>query len=571
MVTKLPKVDVVTVGVGWMGAIVALELTKAGYKVVGLERGKDRSIADNLHQHDELRYGYGLRAELLRDPAKDTFTHRHNENQSARPFRSKMSVTMGVDVGGSGSHWQGQAIRFYPYDFEIRSKTIERYGVGRIENWMALQDWGITYDEIEPYYDKMEKTLGVSGEEDPVGVKRSNPYPNPPMPDTPLLKLFREAAKSSGYHPFSSPGAIATESYKNPDGAQYGACQYCAYCMFFSCEYGAKADPAVHVVPLAKKTGNYEVRTHAYVKRILYNGNKATGVLYVDTQTGEEFEQPAEIVALTAFQMNNVRLLLLSGIGKPYNPKNGTGVIGRNYTDHTLYPASVGYFEDKKFNLYAGSGSNVIAVTDFAGDNVDHTKLDYLHGIQITCSQLGLLPIGYYSTVPYGTPTWGKEFKKNLLHYTYRNVVLSGQIGFIPSKYNYLDLDPTYTDEYGDPLIRITNDYTDNDKKLAQLVLDKQEELLKAMGVDILDKGIVPEHPHQFIGTHTAGGAIMGEDPETSAVNSYMQMWDMDNLFVCGASAFPHHGVGNPTNTAGALTYRAAEGMIEYLKNGGSQ
>lgn len=194
---------------------------------------------------------------------------------------------------------------------------------------MTLQDWGITYDQLEPYYDRFEKTAGISGEENPLGGKRSDKYPTPPMKKTPAMQMFEKATKNLKLHPFMMPSANLSESYKNPDGIQRAACQYCGFCERFGCEYGAKADPVVTVIPVANKTGNFEIRTHSNVRRILKTGNKATGVLYTDVTTGEDIEQPADIVVVTSYVFNNIRLLLQSGIGKPYDPNTGTGVIGK--------------------------------------------------------------------------------------------------------------------------------------------------------------------------------------------------------------------------------------------------
>ena len=410
---------------------------------------------------------------------------------------------------------------------------------------------------------------GVSGEVDPLAGPRSIDYPTPPLKKLTQMKLFHEAAEKLGYHPYVVPTGNVSEAYTNPDGETLNACQYCAFCGNYGCEYGAKADPIVTVIPTAKKTGNFELRTNSIVTRILYDGDKATGVLYKDTRTGEEFEQPADVVALTSYIFNNVRLLLLSGIGRQYNPKTGTGMIGKNYTDHHTITGAIAYFEDKKFNSYIGTGALGSAYNDFNADNFDHSDIDFIHGGQIEMHLMGNEPIAN-NPVPFGTPMWGKEFKENSIHYYHRNVIIVSQRAILPHKDHYLDLDPTYKDDYGDPLIRVTFDYTEMDHKRNEFLVEKCAEVAKEMGADIID--IIPMAEHfggRFTFQHDAGGVIMGANPETSAVNNYLQMWDVDNLFVCGASAFPHFGPTNPTPTVAALTYRATEGMIEFLKNGG--
>src|SRR3954468_7944844 len=186
MATKLPKVPVVIVGMGWAGGIIASELTKAGVKVVGIERGKDRTTSDYLMGHDELRYQH--RTELMQDLSKETITSRNNKNMTALPMRSYGTFIVGDGVGGAGSHWNGQTYRFLPYDFEIKTLTEKKYGANKIKPEYTVQDWGITYDEIEPYYDKFEKMAGISGETVEKYGKRTNPYPTGPMVKTPIMK-----------------------------------------------------------------------------------------------------------------------------------------------------------------------------------------------------------------------------------------------------------------------------------------------------------------------------------------------------------------------------------------------
>ena len=568
MVTKLPKVDVVTIGVGWSAGIIAAELTKQGKKVVGLERGKDRKTEDYYMAHDELRYA--VRHEMMQDLSKETITFRNNDKMRSLPMRSYGSFLLGVGVGGSGAHWNGQNFRFLPYDFELRSKTIEKYGLDKIPADMTIQDWGITYDEIEPYYDQYEKMAGISGEDNPLGGKRSNPYPTPAMKKSEAMRLFDDATKKMGYHPYVQPSANLSENYTNPDGISRAACQYCGFCERFGCEYGAKAEPGVTVLPVAKATGNFEVRPHSEVRRILYSNGKATGVLYTDLTTGEEFEQPADVVVLSGYVFTNVRLLLLSGIGRPYNPATGTGVIGKNYAYQIRKGRATGFFDEHKFNNFAGAGGLGMIIDDFNGDNFDHSDLDFIHGGMIILGQTGQRPIAN-NQVPSGTKSWGKEFKDASLKYTNASLTVSGEGASMAYKQHFLDLDPVYKDEFGDPLVRITFDFEEQDRQLTAYLADKCEAILKEMGADHIDtsRDLGPYNVAEYQSTHNTGGVIMGADPETSAVNNYSQMWDVENLFVVGASSFPQNAGYNPTGTVGALSYRAAEGILKYMEKGG--
>jgi len=568
MAKTLPKTDVVIVGVGWAGGIIAAELTKKGVNVVGLERGKDRKTEDYFMVHDELRYS--IRYEMMQDLSKETITFRSNENIRALPMRQYGSFLLGDGLGGSGVHWNGQIYRFLPYDFEIRSKTIERYGKNKIPPEMTIQDWGITYDELEPYYDTFDKLTGVSGEENPLGGKRTNPYPTPPMKKTPSMQMFADAATKMKLHPYMMPSGNLSETYTNPDGITRAACQYCGYCERFGCEFGAKADPVVTVIPVANKTGKFELRTHSNVRRVLHKGGKATGVMYVDVTTGEEIIQPADIVVLTSYVFNNTRLLLMSDLGKKYDPASGNGVIGKNYAYQVVKGSAIGFFENKQFNNFAGAGALGISIDDYNGDNFDHSDLKFIHGGVITLSQTGARPIAS-NTVPSGTATWGAEFKKQSIHYANRTAAIGTQGSSMAFKHHYLDLDPTYKDAFGDPLMRITFDFEDQDRELAVFLASRCSDIMKEMGADKIDylKELAPYEITAYQSTHNTGGVIMGADPGTSAVNTFSQMWDADNVFVVGASSFPQNGGYNPTSTLGALAYRTAEGIMKYREKGG--
>ncbi|UYZ00950.1 GMC family oxidoreductase [Peribacillus frigoritolerans] len=569
MAKKLPKVPVVVVGMGWAGGIIASELTKAGIKVIGLERGKERDMSDYLMVHDELRFQH--REELMQDLSKETITHRNNQKMRALPMRNYGTFIVGEGLGGAGSHWNGQTYRFLPYDFEIKSLTEKRYGKNKIKSDYPIQDWGITYDQIEPYYDTFEKMAGISGETVKLYGKRSNPYPTGPMIKTPVLAEFEQAAKKLGYKPYMIPSANLSENYENPDGISRSACQYCAFCENFGCEYGAKADPVVTVIPVAKKTGNLDLRTYSNVTRILNDGTKATGVIYVDTFTGEEFEQPAEVVVLASYVFNNVRLLLNSNLGIPYDSKTRNGVIGKNYCYQVSSGYSSLYYNDREFNIYGGAGALGIEIAEFTGDNFDHSDVNFLHGAGIRTTQYGNRPIANNNS-PIGTPSWGAEFKKQSIKYANSILQVKSQGASMPHIQNYLDLDPTYKDVYGMPLLRMTYDYTAQDRELVKYMAKVTRSIAKKMGPDHIDT--VAEQADFNVNTdtntHNTGGVIMGADPKNSAVNTYLQMWDAENVFVAGSSAFPHNSSFNPTGTLGAFSYRAAEGIVKYLKKGGS-
>lgn len=568
MAITMDKVDVVVIGVGWTGGIIAAECAKAGLKVRGLERGGARSTADYVMVHDEYRYA--IRYELMQDLSRETITFRNNRKMRALPMRQMGSFLLGEGLGGSGTHWNGMTYRFLPYDFQIKTMTEKKYGKNKLPAEYLIQDWGITYDELEPYFTKFDKTIGLSGEDkNPFWGKRSEEFPTPPMKRTPILKKFEDATTSLGYHPYMVPSANLSQPYENPDGESIGACQYCGFCERFGCEYGAKSSPEVTVVPTAMKTNNFELTVHANVVEIMKSGNKVTGVRYIDTQSGAEYIQPAEMVILTSYVLNNAKLLMVSKIGEQYNPDTGRGTLGKNY-GYQIEPGTTGFFEEP-MNVFMGAGALGMTIDDFNGDSFDHSDVDFIHGASITLSQTGVRPI-QTNPVPPDVPVWGAEFKKeSILNYP-RTLSVYGQGASMPHRENFLSLDPDYRDAYGLPLLQMTYNFTDQDRNLHKYITDRTAEIMKEMGAKtvvpggpISDYDIVP-----YQSTHNTGGTTMGDDPATSVVNNYLQHWDAENLFVVGAGNFAHNGGYNPTATVGALAYRAAEGIIKYSKSGGS-
>ena len=213
MATRLKEVDAVMVGMGWTGAIMAREFTKAGLNVVGLERGQDRIPGNDFmlpSLRDELRYA--ARLELMQDNSIDTITFRNASDEFALPIRRFGAFLPGEGVGGSGNHWGGLHWRFLPTDFRIRSLLAERYGASAIPDDMTITDWPVTYDELEPHYDRFDKLCGVSGKAGNLRGQiveggnvfegpRSDEYPNKPLKSSAGGLLMAEAAKSLGYHP----------------------------------------------------------------------------------------------------------------------------------------------------------------------------------------------------------------------------------------------------------------------------------------------------------------------------------------------------------------------------------
>lgn len=583
MATKLPKTDAVIIGLGWAGSIIANELTDEGLDVVALERGPWRDTATDFNvasAADELRYSQ--RQDLMLRTAQNTITMRNNPSQTALPMRNWGSFHPGNGTGGAGNHWAGITFRFQPEEFRLKSYLTEKYGSAAMPEELTLQDWGTDWSEMEPFYDAFDKVAGTSGKAgnlkgeiqdggNPFEGARSSEYPTRPLKQPYGPMLFAEAARNLGYKAFPVPSALISEPYTNSLGVTMGPCTFCGFCTNYGCANYSKASAITTILPALVRKSNFTARTNSEVLRIVMDptGKKAIGVVFVDT-SGNEWEQPADLVVVTAFTFENVRLMLISGVGTPYDPISNTGTTGRNYAYQTANGVQL-FFDDKNFNPFIGAGAVGMGIDEFNNDNFDHTGLGFFGGGSTRVTPIGAAPIGN-RPIPPGTPRWGSEWKKE----TVKNYLSTMSIGCEASSYatrnNYLSLDPTYKDRLGRPLLRVTFDFPQNDLKMAQYVTDKVEEIAKAMSprqiVKSPAKGPWNSGPYQS--SHIVGGFVMGADPKTSSINKYLQSWDVSNLFVVGASAFPQNPGYNPTATVGALAFKAADAIRSlYVKNPG--
>jgi gluconate 2-dehydrogenase alpha chain len=587
MAKKLPAKDAVIIGLGWTGSILAHELCDAGLSVTAIERGPWRDPTAEFTPsvaQDELRFR--IRHDLFLRPSQTSLTFRNTTDQTALPVRTWGAFMLGNGAGGGGLHWNAETWRFLPNDFVLRSHLAQRYGAKFLPEDMTIQDWGITYDDLEPHYDRFEYLCGTSGTAgnikgqihdggNPFEGPRSRPYPTPAQKQPFSHTLFAKAARELGYKPFPQPSGNLSQAYTNPLGVKLGPCTYCGFCEWFACANYSKASPQTTILPVLIRNPNFEARTDCEVTRINLDssGKRATGVTFVDT-SGEEWEQPADLVLLCAFQLFNVQLLLLSGIGQPYDPRTGQGQIGRNFTHQTVSTA-IGFFDKAKYNFnpFISSGSIGMCIDEFNGDNFDHGPLGFVGGGYLGQVQTNGRPMET-TPVPPGTPAWGSEWKRAVRD-NYLSTVYAGagvHASWYAYRNNYLDLDPTYKDRFGRPLMRMTMDFHENELKMNAYLTDRYAEILEHMGAKQVvkqpRKG--PYDITSYQTSHLCGGAVMGTNPSNSALNVYLQSWNVPNLFVQGASAFPQNAGYNPTGTVAALAYRSAAAIrSQYLKNPG--
>jgi gluconate 2-dehydrogenase alpha chain len=579
----LPSTDVLIIGGGWTGLLMAKELSaRTPVSIVVLERGRDRQ-SDYIKGMDEL--DFFVRLHMMQDPSLETPTLRHRDTERALPIRQYGAFLPGSGVGGTGEHWGAVYPRLLPDCFELQSKTIARYGERKLPEDSSMQDWGITYDEMEPYYARSEREVGVSGKAGNLkGQKieggnifegwRSTEYPMPPTITPYFSELFRGATKSMGYHPYFNPTAVTSQEYTNPDGITRPACAVCGFCERTPCMIGAKSQPTTVLLPVVEKRKTVTMRTGATVRRIVHdatqNGGKARGVTYVD-ETGEEVFQPADLVILASYTLGNNHLLMLSGIGTPYDPATGKGTLGKNLTHQLAF--GVQAFLPKPLNQFMGAGGTGVRIADFDADVFDHSNLPFIRGGMIAAMSVGTQPLSTFGNVPRSVKgRWGAEWKKASIDYYDRTGVVAFAGEQIPYKGNHFDLDPTYKNPAGDPLLRMTINWQDNERKMVDFMNAKMVEIAHAMGAKEVNP--FPSYGDydvtRYQSTHIQGGTMMATSPDRGAVNTYTQHWDISNLFVLGASTFPNSGSSNPTPTILALTYRTAEAIVDkYLKKPG--
>jgi gluconate 2-dehydrogenase alpha chain len=566
------KTDVVIVGVGAAGGILAAELGKAGMKVIGLERGPRLTTLD-FNAHDELRYFQ--RMDLRPNPKRQPITWRPNVNARANP----MSIlNYGNQAGGGTVHYGTLSWRFHDDDFRARSQTMERYGAAAIPQDSSLIDWPLSYADLEPFYDRVEYELGVSGKAGNLqGSKmdggnvfeapRRREYPLPALTADQSGVLFEEGARKLGYHPFSSPRAILSRPYQGRPG-----CSYCGFCQSFGCHIGAKSSILVTKLPEADATGNFKLLTGAMCYRVNSdNGGRVTGVAYYGPD-GSDNTIEADIVILASFIYDNTRLLLLSKTERFANGlSNSSGQVGKHLMAH-ITARVFAAFDDRHVNIYMGPSAQKHSLDDFNADNFDHGGLGFIRGAQISVSPADLEagPIGTAMSMnpPPGTPRWGAAYRDFFAKYFTRHAAIVAQTENLPYGDQTIDLDPNLRDAWGMPAPRLTYDWRrPNETARVEFLFGKLEAMGRAMGATHVWRSPLASGAP---GAHHEGGTRMGSDPKTSVVNGYGQSWDISNLFVVGSSMHPSMSGFNPTLTIQALAYRTADAIVNrYKRNPG--
>jgi gluconate 2-dehydrogenase alpha chain len=567
MATTLKKTDVVIVGMGGAGGVAALPLVQAGIEVIGIEAGTWLKTTDMVP--DELRIqrmGWPPGPQKVRGEAP---TSRANADATA----VRASAAMINAVGGTTMHYMAQAWRLNPWDFKVASETRRRYGASRIPMQSTVEDWPVAYEDLEPYYDKVEYALGISGKAGNIkGRKveggnffegsRNREYPLPPLRTTGFMDHMTKAARGLKLHPFVGPAAILSKPYEGRF-----ACGYHGYCMSLGCHLEAKSSPAVSSIPKAMKTGKMKVVTEASVTRIeVDKAGRATGVTYI--KGSEEYFQPADVVLISSQTMENVRLLLLStSAAFPKGLSNNHGQVGKHYFSHAQFGSVSAVFPMDLRNWYGTPGQG-ICCDDWADDNFDHAALNFIGGgtMYVYGERRPLAAVNAVQNP--GGPTWGSAWKRNLINSVDRTNGAYMQRSTLPYEGNYLDLDPATKDPMGNPVIRITASFRENEERISLFVGEKMRDWYMAAGaIQVTGNGMVRAGSAMGNSTHAYGGTRMGKNPETNVLNEWGMSHEVPNLAIAGGSVMGTSGARNPTLTLQAVAWRTAEHIAKNWKS----
>jgi gluconate 2-dehydrogenase alpha chain len=571
MAVNLKAVDVAVIGLGAAGGVAVLPLTRAGLKVAGIEAGTWMDV--HTFKPDEIYNNVRSLVTSVPKAKREIPTFRTSDTARAR---QGANAPMMNAIGGTSIHYHAQSWRYSPWDFKVRSESIRRYGANSIPKGTTLEDWPVTYDELEQFYDHVEYEVGVSGRAGNIAGKidprgnvfegpRQRDFPMPPLRDTDFTDMMMAAAKKAGWKPFRGPAAINSQPYRGRPG-----CAYHGYCDRGGCHIGAKNSTAVTTIPEAQKTKNLTIFDKAQVTRILSGNNgqdgKVTGVLYL--REGKEYFQPAKVVLLAGYTYENSRLLLLSkSKAYPKGLTNNHGQVGKHYFGHWDAQAGTGVSALFPFdlNIWYGAIAQNVTVEEFADDNFDHAGLGFIGGatIQVNTEKH---PIGAAAMNTYGrAPQWGSQWKAFVRENAGRWVSSYIQANTFPYENTYLDLDPDVSDPLGDPVCRITSGPKENEPRQALYAGQKMEEWFRAAGAIEVTKAQGGGGP--ALTTHAFGGTRMGDNPETNVVDRWGFSHEAPNLGILGASVFGTAGARNPTLTVQALAWRTAEHLANNWKS----
>jgi choline dehydrogenase-like flavoprotein len=563
--------DAIVVGSGACGGWAAMELSKAGMKVLMLEAGSKVVPAQDFHHRFlyEMEFrGQGKPGSLRRYTGNER-NYRIMLDSSENPYTTSPGTnyrwTRSRCLGGRTMHWARATDRMADYEFKAASR--DGYGM----------DWAVNYADMKPYYDRVERFIGVSG-----GMEGLPQFPDgvflPPMALNCAESIFTAASKSLGWRTTHRRLAQLTRMHNNRP-----PCHYCGNCVN-GCDVGAMFNTVAVTLPPALKTGNLDVLTDCVVASVRTNSeNRAQGVTYLERFTMKSVDVDAKFVILAASTLENTRLLLLSAKG---GLGNSSGLLGHYMMDQVGGGGVSGILPKLRggpSRLDDGKSAG-ITIPNFQNIDKQTARKDFIRGYVINATGGQTEFPQYAASVPGYGSAWKKEIKSR---YVAQARVWNAGAEMLAQKENFVELDPEVKDHWGIPVLKIHFTHSDNDRKLIADFQQKAEELFRKAGGEII-AGLGRGGPAGFPGgpgspdaskegdgprrdtlggaIHEAGTARMSVDPKEGVLNSFCQTHDIKNLYVFGGNAFPSTGDKHPTLTMMALSARGCDHLLQTAR-----
>lgn len=558
--------DVCIVGSGAGGGMAAHELTKAGADVVMLEAGPwfdSEEYTMFKWPYESPRRGASSKEKPFGEfdacfGGWDMEGEPYTTTDGTRFdwFRARM-------LGGRTNHWGRISLRFGPDDFKAKSKD----GLG--------DDWPITYEEVSPWYDRVDKMIGVFGTNEGIHNEPGGNFLPPPKPR--CYELFiKNACDNIGIPVIPSRLSILTKPHNGR-----AACHYCGQCGRSCATHSNFSSPSV-LLPPAMETGNLEIINYAMVREVTYQDGKATGVSYVNKQDRKEYKVRAKIVVLAASSCESARLLLNSKSSDfPDGLANSSGVVGKYLMDTT--GTSVAGVFPQMMDMPAHNEDGVGGMHLYIPWWLDNSKLDFPRGYHVELwGGRGMPGYGFMGGIqnynalfeerPKGGGGYGEQLKEDYRRMYGSVIGFSGRGEGIGFEDNYCEIDPDVVDRWGIPVLRFNYTWSDHEYNQVKHMQETFRTIIDEMGGIVLsdmpskEDGYGISNPGEII--HEVGVTRMGDDPDTSVVNKYCQAHDVDNLFVVDGGPFVSQPHKNPTWTILAFSMRASEYISEQKEKG---
>jgi choline dehydrogenase-like flavoprotein len=546
----MQQYDIAIVGSGACGGWASMQLAQAGFKVVLLEAGSSISAAKDFHHRwpYELPFRGAGKPGFLRKYYKGSTEYNYRimiddrENPYTTPEGKPFRWSRSRVLGGRTLHWGRCSDRMS--DLEFKAASRDEYG----------DNWPISYRDIAPYYDRIERFIGVSAA--PAGLPQ---FPDgsflPAMPLNCAETMFKAACGKLGWVGTQRRVAQLTQMLHNRP-----PCHYCGNCVN-GCDVGAMFSTISSTLPPALKTGKVTLLCDSVVSHVLMDGEyRARGVRYIERHTKRDVEIGARVVVLAGSSLENTRLLLNS---RRDGLANSSGVLGHYVMDQISGAGVTGFLPTLKGAAIRNDDGKASGLYIPNFSNVDRPSKKFIRGYAMSASG-GALEFPHFAP---GLPGFGSDYKKHVkqLYPAFARVWLSGG-EMLARKENFVELDPEVKDAWGIPSLRINCTHSDNERKMYQDFFDRAQELFRAAGGEITEAKPRLSVPGSLI--HEVGSCRMGSDSKTSVLNSFCQTHDIGNIFVFGGGCFVTTGDKHPTLTMMALTARGCDYLIDKIKSG---